>query len=527
LYLIIFNSKCYFILLSSGSNMKFNPVLQVMLLLTASFTSLYSHAVVMNHPTFIKNGGDVNNIPNTLEMAYGPLREKALSARFDAVGKIYACTATWLGDSKDGKKSYILTGAHCADWKEPTAAKGPYVGQFKDKNGKVIAEDGVYYSGPYRINPPEEMGGNGSDIAMLVLNKKADMLDSKGQPVSQPWIYDGSEEINNTVNFLGYGNWGTGDVSANGQSPQDDFAPQEGSKRAAGESVIDELFAMDYALSAPYHPNQDSKAWARLAPGDSGSAWWQHHRGFWSIVGVTKGGSMTSSHAVRVAKYAQWIKSVYPQVRTFTSMTTVDATHELKLPDLSHEAKDSSVSYTVPKQSAATGPTDTDWDLGQGHSIIQLNLRDVNQGYYHQVNIRAWRDVGCAKAPMNSAVSCGQNQSSLVLKFMSEDNESLPAGHYQGVFTVSAQGWNDKAYTNTLTLHADIRITDEETSNPEPEYPNYQRGHAYKAGDIVTARNGKLYQCKGFPYTAYCGYKSAAYEPGKGVAAYLAWKALR
>jgi hypothetical protein len=109
------------------------------------------------------------------------------------------------------------------------------------------------------------------------------------------------------------------------------------------------------------------------------------------------------------------------------------------------------VSYTVPKQSAATGPTDTDWDLGQGHSIIQLNLRDVNQGYYHQVNIRAWRDVGCAKAPMNSAVSCGQNQSSLVLKFMSEDNESLPAGHYQGVFTVSAQGWNDKAYTNTLT----------------------------------------------------------------------------
>ncbi|AXK61780.1 MULTISPECIES: lytic polysaccharide monooxygenase [Burkholderia] len=53
-------------------------------------------------------------------------------------------------------------------------------------------------------------------------------------------------------------------------------------------------------------------------------------------------------------------------------------------------------------------------------------------------------------------------------------------------------------------------------------YPAYQAGHAYKGGEIVT-NNGKLYQCKSFPASGWCGQAQAAYEPGKGWAWTDAW----
>lgn len=54
------------------------------------------------------------------------------------------------------------------------------------------------------------------------------------------------------------------------------------------------------------------------------------------------------------------------------------------------------------------------------------------------------------------------------------------------------------------------------------QYPAYQPGTAYKGGEIVS-NNGKLYQCKPFPYAGWCGQAPAAYEPGKGWAWTDAW----
>ncbi len=53
-------------------------------------------------------------------------------------------------------------------------------------------------------------------------------------------------------------------------------------------------------------------------------------------------------------------------------------------------------------------------------------------------------------------------------------------------------------------------------------YPAYKAGTPYKAGDIVS-HGGKLYECKPFPYSGWCGQAAFAYEPGKGFAWGDAW----
>ncbi|MCK7066536.1 hypothetical protein L8P91_10040 [Enterobacter bugandensis] len=53
------------------------------------------------------------------------------------------------------------------------------------------------------------------------------------------------------------------------------------------------------------------------------------------------------------------------------------------------------------------------------------------------------------------------------------------------------------------------------------QYPLYKPGTDYKAGDVVKNKNGDLFECKPWPYTAWCGSSSALhYEPGIG----LNWK---
>ncbi|GIU50586.1 chitinase [Shewanella sairae] len=56
---------------------------------------------------------------------------------------------------------------------------------------------------------------------------------------------------------------------------------------------------------------------------------------------------------------------------------------------------------------------------------------------------------------------------------------------------------------------------------PDGEGP-YQAGYAYSAGERVS-NAGETYQCKPFPYTAWCAGAAWAYEPGVGVAWQDAW----
>ncbi|MBF6639109.1 hypothetical protein ITX54_20815 [Rouxiella silvae] len=505
--------------------MNINAVFRGMTIAFAAVISINSYALVMNNPTFINNGGHLSNVNNTMEHAYEPLRKESYSARFDAVGKIYSCSSTWLGDSKDGTKSYILAAGHCMDFNSPGEATKAYHGEFRDRHDRLIAKDGVYYTGPYRTHRPEGMGGVSGDIGILVLNKKAPMLDEQGKPLNKPWIYDGSREMDKPVELVGYGNWGVGQAAVRpSDNPNDDFSPQQGSRRAWGQSYINELFEKDYALGAPYHPEQVSKAWARLAPGDSGSAWWQQHNGFWTIIGITKTGVEEASYGVRVSKYVDWIKSIYPDVNTLSQMTTVNEKQTLTLPDFSKDLADSSVTYIVPKQSNATGPTVPDWDLGKGYSEIIVTLSNIKTGHNQSIKLRAWRNVGCANAPMNSATGCGK-ASPLELKYAEEDNKTLPEGHYKGTFNLLAQGWHDTNYRNNLLLAVDLNIQGHQTD--KPLYPIYQQGHHYEAGQIVTAKNGKLYKCKNKPFAKFCSINSAAYSPGRGPAWSVAWIALR
>lgn len=60
---------------------------------------------------------------------------------------------------------------------------------------------------------------------------------------------------------------------------------------------------------------------------------------------------------------------------------------------------------------------------------------------------------------------------------------------------------------------------------PVGSYPVYQAGSQYAAGDKVM-NNNKLYQCKPYPYTAWCSGAAWAYEPGKGTAWADAWLSL-
>lgn len=53
-------------------------------------------------------------------------------------------------------------------------------------------------------------------------------------------------------------------------------------------------------------------------------------------------------------------------------------------------------------------------------------------------------------------------------------------------------------------------------------HPDYKEGNPYNAGDIVT-NNGKNYQCKPWPYTAWCAGSKDAYAPGTGRAWQQAW----
>ncbi|MCM7240405.1 M60 family metallopeptidase [Enterobacter bugandensis] len=53
------------------------------------------------------------------------------------------------------------------------------------------------------------------------------------------------------------------------------------------------------------------------------------------------------------------------------------------------------------------------------------------------------------------------------------------------------------------------------------QYQLYKPGTDYKAGEVVKNKNGDLFECKPWPYTAWCGSSSAMhYEPGIG----LNWK---
>lgn len=58
------------------------------------------------------------------------------------------------------------------------------------------------------------------------------------------------------------------------------------------------------------------------------------------------------------------------------------------------------------------------------------------------------------------------------------------------------------------------------------KYPNYKEGSTYAGGDKVT-NGGKNYECKGWPFTAWCSQSPLHYAPGKGLNWDQAWTLIK
>lgn len=268
-----------------------------------------ANAMVINQNVFIANGGDLSNVAETIKYANLKLRERSYATPYFTVGQIPGCTATWMGNDDTGK-AYILTAAHCVSYNGLETATNTY---FRAWDGTIIAQgEGTIYVHKNRINKPNGMGGASTDIAIIKIPAVGTLYDDQGKPVEKPIIYDESNELNKEVQFVGYGSWGVG-IHSNGA-----YFPYKGDRRLYGESVIDGIWELDHGIGACFEPKGKTKSWARLAPGDSGSAWWQKHDGIDTIIATTNGMGTYSSTGARVSKYASWIKSIYPDVELFS-----------------------------------------------------------------------------------------------------------------------------------------------------------------------------------------------------------------
>ncbi|OPA82584.1 hypothetical protein BFW86_26555 [Pseudomonas fluorescens] len=84
---------------------------------------------------------------------------------------------------------------------------------------------------------------------------------------------------------------------------------------------------------------------------------------------------------------------------------------------------------------------------------------------------------------------------------------------------------NVRDQENGKTSQAEFDFTVTPAGGGE-EYPAYKEGTPYKAGDIVS-NQGKHYQCKPHPYTAWCAGAAWAYAPGSGTAWEQAWEEVK
>ncbi len=417
-----------------------------------------AHALVISDEVFQKNNGSLSDIKGTIDKAYAPLAKKSYSYPFLNVGNIRTsssfCSASWLGE--DEKNTYILTAAHCVENGKDLTIR--WHGQFYNWNNEMVAREGEVHIHPYRLNRPEGHGGASTDVAVIVAQKVKPMLDDRKQPAQQPWLYDGTSELNQVVDFVGYGVWGIRKTGA-----QASLSPAFAQRRAWGQNYINGIWEADHGIGASFFPEKDPKAWTNVGSGDSGSAWWQKQQGFHTIIAVTNGGNANSSTGARISKYIDWIKSIYPHAQTLQEKTTITAISGVTLPDFSRELTAGSVAYTVPSQYGISGPEEIINENSTGISRITVALEHQGDQQEYDVVLRAWRETGCEQTAMNNAFTCDGGASRLIIRYFEEDNLQLPAGTYRGAFKLEAQGWEESSYRNSLTLQTDI----EKQSVPE------------------------------------------------------------
>jgi hypothetical protein len=283
------------------------------------------YGITINDDWFVASGGDLSNIPGTLDAGFAKSSAYSYQEPFLAVGNIGGCTATWIGNNPSGDISYILTAAHCGNYSQ--GENTPANATFTDWSGKVIASGkGWFHVPPQRINIPPGFGGASTDIGIFSTPRIADIIGHDGLPIQPPILYDQEDELNREVSLVGYGSWGIGSTGSNGS-----WWPSSGPRRAAATNTINGIWERDHGIGTQFEPPEDPRATeleGSIAPGDSGSAWWQKHSDVWTIIATTNGGSHNrywgSNTAARMTKYVSWVKSVFPHARTFSKSVRVD-----------------------------------------------------------------------------------------------------------------------------------------------------------------------------------------------------------
>ncbi|OAA73143.1 peptidase S1 and S6, chymotrypsin/Hap [Cordyceps fumosorosea ARSEF 2679] len=319
--------------------------------------------IVIDQATFRANGGDLNDVAGSIRTKNEVLRSYSYNAPWLVVGQIGGCTATWLGGDAAGW-TYILTAAHCVDYK---GEETPINTRFTAWDGRVIASGaGTAHVPPQRVHIPPGMGGASTDIAILKLPTRAQIVGKSGLPLEPPLLYDGSEERGRDVILVGYGTWGVGtDVSGS-------YFPSSGERRLYARARIDSIFELDFGIGATFQPSGPSKSWARVAPGDSGSAWWQVSNNRLVIIATTNGGHSTLSTGARVSKYILWIRSVYANARLSSAAPALGCIVKVETGDRYCLPAGERSPYSLPKEfwnqqvyvDAAPGTAVTlcDWD---------------------------------------------------------------------------------------------------------------------------------------------------------------------
>ncbi|MGL5565848.1 MAG: N-acetylglucosamine-binding protein GbpA, partial [Plesiomonas sp.] len=98
--------------------------------------------------------------------------------------------------------------------------------------------------------------------------------------------------------------------------------------------------------------------------------------------------------------------------------------------------------------------------------------------------------------------------------------EGLKAGHHQLVIKATP-----KAGGETIQQTMDLMFKEQSSGEYDFVFPNNIK--SYTAGTKVQQpKNGKVYQCKPFPYSGYClqwATTATQYEPGIGAHWQMAW----
>lgn len=276
-------------------------------------------ALIINDDDFIANGGHMDDIGKTIARAMDFHRHASYLPPFLAVGRVILpdrlCTGTWLGNSRDGRYTYVLTAAYCVkrEYNTSKPLSGELKALFIDWNKRLIGQNGHFIVTPTRIQ--SGYGNASTNLAILRMERRDDILDAEGQPIEKPIINTRMNEAGKQVWLAGYGAWGTGSGDERARyRPRDHLE-----RRAAASSRILEGFSeQECAMSAGFIPNIASPYQARTAMGDIGSAWWMRNdEGQWTIVGVSSGHSRYASLSTRIGMYVLWLQLVYPDTRTY------------------------------------------------------------------------------------------------------------------------------------------------------------------------------------------------------------------